>query len=238
MSLLHRHQPQPGAAPAFIPQPAYQPQPMMGTLQCSSPGCQNQTGVQCAYVDRRGRPCNTAWCPEHQAMMNGAPYCRRHARLHGAIPAGSFLADRGLPDVDNRAPSLVNWIGDALDPSLMALLESLRRPGTADEVGTEPVHHVRPADGRLRWDRAWKLFDHTGILAKVTVEIEEARDPEVDVRVGRQLVVSTVPPWIARRRRGEPALDEAADHAEREQFYRDIYEKIVPLVVSEVGRTR
>jgi hypothetical protein len=233
MPLFRKSQPQ-DAPPAFVAPPPV----LRGTLACSAPGCTNQDGVACAYVDRRGRACPTAWCPDHQIVAGGVVFCRRHARQHGAVPEGSFLADRGLPDLDNRAPSLVNWIGDALEPSFLALLSSMLRPGTSDEVGTEPVHHVRPPDGRTRWDRAWKIFDHTGILTKITVEVEESRDPEVDIRVGRKSIVTAIPPWIARRRRGERALEDAADEAERSAFYKDIYDAVVPAVMSEFNRAR
>jgi len=38
---------------------------MSGDLSCAASGCAATTVVACAYVDRRGRPCPTAWCRDH-----------------------------------------------------------------------------------------------------------------------------------------------------------------------------
>jgi hypothetical protein len=211
------------------------PPPVLhGLLPCSEQGCSNHDAVQCSYIDRRGQTCLTAWCPGHQIVVANICFCRRHAGVPAAVQHGEFLADRGLPDTGNRSPSLVIYIGHALEPAILNLLHGLLRPGTADQVGTEAVHPIRPAAGGRRWVRNWQIYDHTGVVAKITVEVDEATDPEVVVRVGRHAVASVVPPWIERRYQGLPPLSADEDHFERDRFYAFLMERIAPAVVAEV----
>lgn len=225
---------QPVAAGTAVTSPA--PSPVQhGFLPCSDAGCPNHDAVQCGYVDRRGQPCLTAWCPTHQVSVDNRCFCRRHSRIPGAVQQGEFLADRGLPDLDNRAPSLVVHVGDALEPRILDLLSSLLRPGSGDTLGSEAVHVNRPPSGGRRWARGWQIYDHTGTIAKVAIEIEESRDAEVTVRVGQHVVATGVPPWIARRKQGLPSLSPEGDGADRERFYGSLFEPIVPRVFAEVA---
>src|SRR5579863_1437905 len=75
--------------------------------RCSYQGCPAAAIAPCSYVDRRQRPCPTAWCSDHQHIAFGASYCRRHAGIIEAV--GMDHAHVPLPDLDNRAPSLANW---------------------------------------------------------------------------------------------------------------------------------
>src|ERR1035437_10802886 len=80
-----------------------------GSLPCHDHGCLHETAVPCAYTDRRGRACPTAWCPDHYAVVSGVPYCRRHAGVVRALAAQPDEL-RLWPDVSNRAASLCEWI--------------------------------------------------------------------------------------------------------------------------------
>ena len=82
------------------------------------------------------------------------------------------------------------------------------------------------------------MYDHTGVIVQVAVEVDESRDPEVDVKVGRNLVGRGIPPWIERRRRGIAPLSPAADAAEREGFYASIWAGAPPRVIVEVEQSR
>lgn len=165
-------------------------------------------------------------------------FCRRHARLFAAV-GGEFQMAQALPDLDNRSPSLADYVGDVLEPRVLELLWGLCRPGTNDQVAAEPLRVVHPmAGGARHWDRTWKMFDHTGVIVQVAVEVHEGRDPEVDVKVGRTLVGREIPPWIARRREGLAPLPPDQDAAERERFYDALWSGAPALVLAEVEQTR
>ena len=237
MPFWKKEAPLPTAPP---PPPAVvAPRPRTGTLPCSEQGCSRRDAVACAYVDRRRRPCPTAWCPDHQALTAGQVLCRRHSSLFAVATGDEFQPNQVLPDLDNRSPSLANFIGDVLEPGVLELLRGLCRPGSNDQVAAEPLQVIHPAGGGgRRWDRIWKLYDHTGVIVKVAVEVDEGRDPEVDVKVGRHVVACGVPPWIARRRQGLPASDPSEDAVERERFYAMLLADVAPRVISEVEQSR
>ena len=210
-----------------------------GTLACSEYACSRHDGVACGYVDRRGRRCPTAWCPDHQTLLDGRAFCRRHARVIAAAGGGEFQMGQALPDLDNRSPSLADYVGDALEPRVLDLLQGLCRPGTNDQVTAEPLRVVHPASGGARrWDRSWKIYDHTGVIVQVAVEADEGRDPEVVVRVGRHAVGQGVPPWIARRLQGVPPLPPDQDAAERGRFYATLWQAVTAQVLAEVEQSR
>lgn len=170
-------------------------------------------------------------------LLQGNPFCRRHARICIAISGGEFQQNQALPDLENRSPSLADYVGDVLEPKVLDLLLRLRRPGSNDQVTAEPLrayHPNSPATGSRRWDRTWKLFDHTGIITRVSVEVDETRDPEVALRVGSHLVATGVPPWIERRRQGLPSLSAEEDARSRAAFYSSLWDPAVPRVLGEV----
>jgi hypothetical protein len=92
--------------------------------------------------------------------------------------------------------------------------------------------------GSRRWDRTWKIYDHTGVIVQVMVEADESRDPAVDLKVGRNTVGEAVPPWIARRRQGLPALAAGADAEERECFYAALWQAAPTQIILEVEQSR
>jgi hypothetical protein len=172
-------------------------------------------------------------------VVEGQAFCRRHARIFAAAMGGEFQMGQALPDLDNRSPSLADYVGDVLEPAVLQLLQSLCRPGSNDQVAAEPLRVVHPTSGGARrWDRSWKIFDHTGVIVQVVVEVDESRDPEVVVKVGRNQVGQGVPPWIARRRQGLPALPPAQDAEERERFYASLWEAAPARIYAEVQQSR
>ncbi len=171
--------------------------------------------------------------------MEGRAFCRRHARLFASAGSGEDQLEQALPDLDNRSPALADYVGDALEPRVLQFLWSLCRPGTNDQVASEPLRVVHPVGGGARrWDRTWKIYDHTGVIVQVTVEADESRDPEVDVKVGRNTIGQGIPPWIARRRQGLPALGPAADAEDRERFYAALWQAAPAQILLEVEQSR
>jgi hypothetical protein len=197
-----------------------------GDLPCRARGCLNDNGVLCHYIDRRGRRCDTAWCPHHWATVGGIVYCRRHAGTIAAI--GYFDHPSGMPDVDNRAPSLVNWVGRDLDAFVAATLVQSATQG--ETFVREPVvsTHADRSGGR-RYERGWKLVDHTGLRLVVAVFVVEGEETTVRVRVGSGVIAEGVPPWIERHRRGVEVTEET-DRSQRALFYAFFQKHIVAAV--------
>lgn len=200
-----------------------------GDRPCSEVGCSAANGAPCSYKDRRGHACPTAWCPDHQAVVNGLCYCRRHANTLDAVGTATEQGF-GLPDVTNRVPTLVRWIGLHIDESVHLLLESLRLKH--ERYSRIAVHPIRKVDGKIRWETTWQLYDHTGPVMKVSVEVNETEPTLVVVRVGQQSVYSEIPPWIMHRERHEE-IDPEIDAREREVFYHYMLEAIYSEVMSQ-----
>ncbi|MGC8460986.1 MAG: hypothetical protein ACP5OR_03980 [Candidatus Dormibacteria bacterium] len=203
-------------SPAF-PQGSSPSSPLVGELPCSAPGCSNTTGVACAYIDRRNRKCKTSWCPEHQFIVNGKCYCRRHANTVDAVGDQEHTTyGFAMPDLSNRAPSLVRWIANDISDRVEELLSRYRISG--EQYRRERVHAVRSVDGSIRWEVTWQLFDHTGSRVRVSIEVKEAVPTTLNARVGQLIVYSEVPPWILHRERNEEVSPET-DTRERDMFY-------------------
>jgi hypothetical protein len=184
-----------------------------GNELCS--GCTRRDAVRCSYVDRQQQQCPTAWCPEHSVMVRGVIHCRRHASTIEAIEGVESVA--GLPDLGNRAPSLVGWMGRQLEPAIVELLGRVATASGATLV-TEPVSLARDQDGATRrWAKTWKVVDRTGVFSRVSIEVDEDDDRQVGAWVDGGMVGSGTPPWIEHRLAGE-AVDAATDRAERHDF--------------------
>ncbi len=195
---------------------------------CALRGCTRTDAMLCAYRDRRGRQCQAAFCPAHSVSFSGTSYCRRHAGTVQAI--GELAKDpNGFPDINDRAPSLVNWIARDLDQSIRRLLGRAVRSGESVIVD-ESVRLAHDPARHARWERSWRIVEHTGLILKVTVHVSEDNDALVHVRVGTEMVADGVPPWIARRREGQE-VEAAIDVSQRQLFYQFLEENISSAVL-------
>ena len=183
-------------------------------------GCSTRAGVRCNYVDRRMRPCTTTWCSLHWHTIGGKQYCRRHASVVQAL--GGAPSAGGWPDVDNRAASLAAWMGRELDPRISAMFGRIA-PAKDGRLLNDPVRLVlTPGGGQRRWQRSWKLVDHTGVLNQVAVEVDESNDSDVIARVDTELIGHGVPPWIEQRHMRGTADDVLERHAFSDAIARSI----------------
>jgi hypothetical protein len=162
------------------------------------------------------------------------PFCRRHASTLIALDGAEAVA--GMPDLDNRAPSLVGWIGRELDGSIRDLLHRVA-PNDGAAVITDPVRLLLTPGGPRRWAKAWKVLDDTSVVNRVSVEVDEHDDSEVSARVDAELIGRGVPPWIERRRAGV-AVDAATDANERRQFTAAMARSIELVVTRQEVATR
>jgi hypothetical protein len=206
----------PAPAANGTPNPASTP-----GIPCGLTGCTNETAAPCSYLDGRGRACQSAYCPEHGVTIDGAFYCRRHAGIVRAL-GSSVTPGSGLPDLDNRAPSLVNWIARDLDANVRRLLTASASRGES-VIADETVRVVRDFNRHARWEQSWRLVDHTGLILKITIQVLEENDTLVRVHVGSGVIADGVPPWIVRRSENG---DMASDDEQRKRFYQWLDESI------------
>jgi hypothetical protein len=190
-------------------------------LPCALTGCTNETAAPCSYLDGRGRACQSAYCQEHGVSIDGKFYCRRHAGIVRAL-GSSVTPGSGLPDLDNRAPSLVNWIARDLDANVRRLLVASASRGES-VIADETVRVVRDFNRHPRWEQSWRLVDHTGLILKITIQVLEDNDTLVRVHVGSGVIADGVPPWIVRRSENG---DMASDDEQRKRFYQWLDESI------------
>jgi hypothetical protein len=217
--LFRRNRPDDGA---LAPVPAPEVTVTLSTgIPCKLAGCANDTAQPCAYRDGRGRACGAPYCPEHGVSTEGKFYCRRHAGVLRAVGA-EVTPQGGLPDVDNRAPSLVSWIARDLDANVRRLLSVVAGLGES-VIADETVHVARDFNRKARWEQSWRLVDHTGLILKVTIQVFEENDSLVRVHVGGGVIADGVPPWILRHT-ADP--DVATDLEQRQRFYQWLDESI------------
>jgi len=199
--------------------------------RCLEAGCEAGDAIQCTYVDRRERRCLTHWCLDHIALVDERPCCRRHAGVLRAI-GNEPDAVHTLPDLENRAPSLVNWVGSHVDASLRSLLVRYSDP-EARVAGSS----TRPAGppGHRKWARHWKALSSTGIDLSISLEVHESEDTIVFACADRVQVMGAEPPWITARRQGLELTPEQ-DAAARAYFYEDLIAALEAELVSRSER--
>ena len=196
-----------------------------GSLSCSERTCEASSGVACQYVDRRNRTCKTAWCPQHRIVMDGQVLCRRHAGVVSALPRDTH-SSAPLPDLENRAPSMVSWVARELDADIRSLLLQEISTTEGGQLVADPLYLIFLGADRIRaWERAWKLVTHTGTAFRVSLCVEEDADTEVCVKVGSNVLDRAVPPWIVDRP-GSEGFAEGDDQRLRGEFNARLLEVI------------
>ena len=200
-------------------------------IACVTRGCSSTDATQCEYRDRYGTRCDLAGCSIHTVTRGDNSYCRRHAGIVDATAAPDGYP-RVAPRLHERGPSLVNWVASDLDAEVRALLNGhLRR--TESVVADGQVHLIRYHNRHERWERSWRIVDHTGLVLKVTIYVDNSGDEAViHVSVGDALVAAVVPPWIADRRAGE-AVAGTIDIARRQRFNKSLVAAIASGITPE-----
>ncbi len=198
-------------------------------VPCSQPGCTALDALPCAYVDRRQRECPTAWCGSHRHIAFNATYCRRHVGIIEAL--GADHPDLPLPDLDNRAPSLANWVGRDLDAPIRTLLQT-GFPGQTMNV-TSMVSGGSWHD--RTWGRSWRGISPQGVDCSVSVTVLEADDSTVRVAYDGKEVLEVTPPWIEARRQNM-TLNAETNTQQRREFYDRILEALEDAVMAAKQR--
>ena len=197
--------------------------------RCTKPECGAPDLSRCVYVDRRQRQCTTWWCADHRHTVFDAIYCRRHAGIIEAL--GPNHGDLSLPDLDNRAPSLANWVGGDLDTVIRTLLET-GFPGQTLNTSSMVSGGSRQ---ERSWGRSWKVVSPLGVDCSVSVSVLEVDDSVVRVAFDGREILAVTPPWITARRRGL-TMDVETDRQDRNDFRERILEALEEAVMASKQR--
>jgi hypothetical protein len=162
-------------------------------------------------------------------MIVSAIYCRRHAGIIEAL--GADHPGVPTPDLENRAPSLANWVGRDLDKSVRMLLET-HFPGHTMNVTNVVTGGSR---GDRTWGRSWKLISPQGVDLSVSVTVPEAHDSLVRVVYDGKVLTELTPPWIESRRQGV-TVDPETDRQTRLWFYDRIVKELEAAVIATKRR--
>ena len=122
-----------------------------------------------------------------------------------------------LPALENRAPSLVHWVGRMIDHDVRAVLLQVLPAGT--RVRPERVVPRRRGQTRV-WVQGW-CARGPGVELDVRLEVSERADTVVVLRAGSRALISAEPPWISARVQGAE-LTRARARAARTLFYNDL----------------
>jgi hypothetical protein len=181
---------------------------VVDTPTCTDPGCGAAAASACGYLDRFGRTCPSAWCETHQVLVGTRAYCRRHAPVIAAllkVPQDQ----RVYPELANRAPSLVQWMGEEMHQAFVDMLAHYQQFYPDSVSRATELEFALTGMPRMRgWERGWTLGDHTGPRLSIYLRVEEENDSVLLMRVNGKNVLREVPPWILEREAPSPAHDE------------------------------
>jgi hypothetical protein len=117
---------------------------------------------------------------------------------------------------------------------MRAALGELCRPLNGERVTGEALDLVTTQTRGRRWAQGWKLFDNTGPVLRIDVEVDEALEPGCAIRLNSRVILRCVPPWIQDRASAVRQLEGAEDEQRRQAFYDSLMEQHVrPALVAE-----
>lgn len=188
----------------------------IGDQFCSARGCSQKTGLACSYIDRRERPCPTAWCPQHRHVTRGAVFCPAHGRLLDGS-AYEFREDVRV-DLGNTVPVALAWAVQEIDAEVSMSMLYLAMEWHQALV-LDPVHFALMGANRVRsWERAWKVCDNLGPTLRVSVVVEEGRPDVLQARINAHPVAMLPIPWHESHGVGQPPATAAEARAAALEF--------------------
>jgi hypothetical protein len=165
----------------------------VGDQFCSARGCTQKTGLACSYIDRRQRPCPTAWCPQHRHVTHGAVFCPAHGGF--LVGAQDEFRETVHVDLGNAVPAVLAWVVQEIDDEISSAMLYVAMEWHQALV-LDPVHFGLVGVHRVRtWERSWKVCDSLGPTLRVSVVIEEARPDVLQARMNAQPLIDLPIPW-------------------------------------------
>lgn len=172
-----------------------------GTEKCRVSSCDSTMTWECTYTDAAGNVCATHWCPDHLLVVDGAPFCRRHAGVATLLltRVGTLL-EMPVPRVDDRALPLLLRIAAQLDERIVQLLHHLYRGRYDVEISAHPAIREQRDQGRSAgWQATWTVTSQTGHLTTIALRASATEPPVVAITRDGRNVREGVPEWVLRR---------------------------------------
>lgn len=185
---------------------------------CSARACPSINAINCDGKDEFGRPCPTAWCPDHGYVRDGGHFCPEHA---------GYATDDARSTMPPAA-RVASWVAREMDSSVVDALAGVMQDPNLQLV-REPVRFVFFGVNRVRtWERGWKVLSHQGTAIRITLAIEESDLGSVVLRINGSDVLRTL----------VPELNELASRARRDAELAVFREVLPEAVVSGVEQWR
>lgn len=172
-----------------------------GHEKCMVSTCAETMTWGCTYTDSTGATCATHWCPEHLLVVDGAPFCRRHAGVASLLltRVGTLL-EMPVPRVDDRSLPLLLRIAAQMDERMVQLLHHLYQGRYDVEISAHPAVREHRDQGRLlAWQAMWTATGPTGHLTVLGLRAGTAEPPVVSIVRDGRVVREGVPDWVLRR---------------------------------------
>lgn len=190
---------------------------------CMHKNCTRIETWHCAYVDKQKRQCGRILCRLHLHDVNGLPYCTRHANTIRAIQTDG---KQSLPELDNRTPSLVAWIGNVLDTQVQDIFKQLKLefPDAVLSSNRVTSKYIEKENNKI-WYKNWKILHKAGCL-NLRLEVNEKESILASIFLNEQNIWQGIPPWIKNNHNG----DTLAKNKIREVFYYNMIKAVVSAI--------
>lgn len=172
-----------------------------GHDKCMVGSCAATMTWECTYTDATGATCRTHWCPDHLLVVDGAPFCRRHAGVASLLltRVGTLL-EMPIPRVEDRSLPLCLRIAAQLDQRMVQLLEHLYQDRYDVEISAHATVREHRESGRgLAWQAQWTATGPTGHLTVLGLRTTLAEPPQVSILRDGRVIREGVPDWVANR---------------------------------------
>jgi hypothetical protein len=152
----------------------------------------------CFYMDGSGARCHRT-CGGQVSLVDGLPYCFRHASVAEAISLrrGTLYEISPPPEVDDRGFNLLITLLKETSPRVHALLHNRFHGKRVIITADEQPRRIRVASVQ-EWEQGWWASgDHP--LMRIALRVSAGHLPEMTVMVDHVRRFTSVPDWAAIR---------------------------------------
>lgn len=169
--------------------------------KCQVTSCASTLTWECAYTDTSGLTCGAHFCPDHLLVVDGSPFCRRHAGVASLLltRVGTLL-EMPVPRVDDRCLALLLRVAAQLDEKVVNILQHLYAGRYDVQIGAHA--HIRDYrdQGRIAgWQAQWTATAQSGHLTVISLRSNNTEPPLVAIARDGRVVKEGVPDWVMRR---------------------------------------
>ncbi len=168
---------------------------------CNLSTCGGTATWECMYTDSTGASCGSHWCQDHLLVVDGAPFCRRHAGVASLLltRVGTLL-EMPVPPVHDRSLPLLLRLAAQINESAVQLLQHLYRDRQDVTVPTHATIREFRNLGRVDgWQAVWSATAQTGYLTVISLRTSLAEPPAVALCRDGLVVSEGIPDWILQR---------------------------------------